>query len=176
MRLIFLLIILMPISSLAMDRFEENANPIWMTSVNLKDNVKLQSQIIFSESKIKFISEIFDLTKDHFFQFTEIDNKSCYNGKLIINIITEGDLDSRVYFPYEYDYSDGKLFVLGRYFRHSNVLYIVPPNLNIYYWRKTFAHELMHYFYDDCGIIFRNDDLEHKQIEKFMKVKSKWFY
>jgi len=125
---------------------------------------------------MQLINQTFNRAEREFFKFQRISGTQCGFGYLEVRIIREQDLDNRKYFAGEEAFSYDDNIVFGRYFKQTNILYVVPPYLGLYYWRKNFAHELMHYFYDDCGITFLNIDIEHKAIDQYLKINRRFFY
>jgi len=177
MRFILVLMCMMiPTSIFAKDKYVENARPDWNTDTTINKVVKVKSQISLTKKQIELIRKTYRNAESKFFEYWKIDRRECSSDVVEVRIITEYELDNRTYFPGEDDYTDASGTVIGRYFRHSNVLYIVPPYPAKYYWRKDFAHELAHYFYDDCGIKFLSDYNEHIAIREFLNKHKRLFY
>ena len=103
------------------------------------------------------------LYKDINKQFNSFENKNCQpRGTLNIFIINEKDINNSRYF--EKGSSGPDKIIFGRYFKTNNSLYITPEFFRV---PEYFAHELAHYFYDECGFAFGSDMAEEKQAYKF---------
>lgn len=139
---------------------------------SFKTNFKVDKEVFVSSkfliSDTKLIRSTYYEAKKSFFEFWGFSRDQCDLDNLYVYIVAEKDLINPRYFPGEKLAPSG-FIIYGRYFREKNKLYIVPPDLSIYYWRKYFAHELAHYFFDDCGIKFPNNYVEHKFLDKFIK-------
>jgi hypothetical protein len=172
-----ILVSLLTSQAIAADHYNIYANNGWKTKFRVNNNLIVKSKYKLPKHKRLLLIKIYKQTEEKFFVFTGINPTSCVMEKGIIHIVSENDLDNQSYFPRERRYSlpESGLYVLGRYFRYTNNLYIVPPNLSEYYWRKNFSHEVLHYLYDSCKVEFDKDE-EHEQIHKFLSINSMYFY
>jgi len=176
-----ILLLFLSTNVFASDFYEYNVGSEWKVNeyINKHVLIKVAPKIKFKNTleKMQLINQTFNYVEREFFKFQRISSMQCEFGNLEVRIISEHDLSNNEYFPSEYFVSkDGDFIIIGRYFEKTNILYVVPPYLGLYYWRKNFAHELMHYFYDDCGITFLNIDIEHKVIDQFLKINRRFFY
>ncbi len=153
----------------ASDHYEYCAGSKWKINEYINEEVliRVDPGIKFRnpQEKIRFVKKTFNQVKRNFFKFHKIDDSHCESGHLEVRVISKQNLNNKIYFAGEY-FTGEKVFpqVIGRYFEKTNILYIVQ--LNEYYWEEYFAHELAHYFYDDCT----NINKEHKLIDQFLKI------
>lgn len=167
-KILLIVALLFPAQLLASDMYEQVAQPKWKHSFVIFDNVNVKSLWKISNNKIEMMKTTYALIKKAFFSWYGLDPTECKNAELNVKIVDEHILDDRHYFPDEEAYAGKGEIVFGRYYRDTNVLYIVPPNLKKYYWKEDFAHELAHHFFNDCGIIFINSADEHAAMERFL--------
>lgn len=160
----------------ARDFFIEKARPVWKTNLNLNSKVEVKSKFKLKEIHKSLIKEVYEQIYIKFYEYMNINKDMCSNSNLNIRIISENDLDSRIYFAGESTFAKNGNIIFGRYFKYSKILYIVPPYERDYYWRSNFAHEMLHYLYYDCNIYFENIDNEHIHIEEFIKTYKRFFY
>ena len=160
-------------SANASDNFETESNTKkWHTTLKLIDiNIILKSINYISENEISTFKIIYAEVKTKFFEYIKIDPAVCKNEQLEIRIVTEQILDNRKYFPNEDTYAGIDTIIFGRYFQQNNILYIVPMNFERYYWKNNIAHELIHYFRDDCGI----STSIYNEHEFIKKITNKYF-
>ena len=175
-KIIILAIMLISSIANADDRYEQNAISNWKVSVKFSDSVIMRSKIALTSKHLLLFKQTLQNVERSFFEYYDMDRSRCKNEQVRIDVITEYELSNRMYFPGEDDYTDKDGVVLGRYFRHSNSLYIVPPFTKQYYWRRNIAHEMLHYFYDDCMVKFGDNDKEHAEIDRFLNTYNHLFY
>lgn len=159
-------LLLLPIQALAVDNYDKVSNSKWQNIMHVQKGIVLKSKYKTTRAQAKQIKRMYHVTRRRFKEFTGIDANSCKIGYLEIRIIGLDDLSNELLFPNEHSYSTHSTIIIGRYFRKSNYLYLVPR----YYhsnWHRNFAHELLHHFLDECGIMFENDDKEHEVIYQF---------
>jgi len=161
-----------PISAGASDQYDLNSKAQWKSKAKIRNNVVLKSKYIVSMSDVAKFKYTYRITRKRFSDFTGLNLNKCNIKPLEIRVISLNDLSNKKYFPDEHKYSfpadkNGKGdFVLGRYFRYNNHLYLAPK-YNHMYWNINFAHELAHHFYDECVIHFADNESEHDIIHKF---------
>lgn len=179
-KMVFMILMFFPCLAIAEDNFTiffySEAGLKWKFEAKLAPGVKLHSRFKINRDQYRLVRKTYFVTKEKFGQYFNVDFNLCEKEDLRIRIISEEDLSNHKYFPNESDCTKAGWVVIGRYFRMSNVLYIVPPWPEKYHWRKNFAHELTHAFFDRCGMRFRNNDLEHKELHEFLKTYPKDFY
>ncbi len=153
----------------------------WKTTFTIGKEAKVKSVNPLTSMQTKVIKQAFRNTKRRFFVHFDVEQDTCRLDP--VNIIIVGDneeLDDKNNFPGERVYSDkpgeGTKIVFGRYFTITNNLYIVPVNLQKYYWRQNLAHELTHYLFDECGITFENINEEHEYVDGFLRANQDVFY
>lgn len=169
--LVFMFIFIYPNVSLAKDNYFKSMN-IRKTEFKINKITTIDSMVILDNNQKQIIKKIFNETKIKFYKYFNISR--CGLGPLKVIIVTSHlELDNRLYFPSENVYADapgeGNKIIFGRYFRQANTLYIVPPDFKKYYWKDNFAHEPLHYFFDECKMGNRDVDWEHTQIEEFLR-------
>jgi hypothetical protein len=176
---IFFAIMFMSLPSYSSNNFiMEGKEKDWHITLKLiNDNIILKSIAPITEKDISAFKAIYLKVKTKYFEYANINSITCKNKQLEIRIVTEQILDNRKYFPNEDTYATSGTIIFGRYFQYSNILYIVPPDFEKYYWENNFAHELLHYFRDDCELVRETNNLkeheiinisEHKIINKFL--------
>jgi hypothetical protein len=177
---LYLILLIISISNIcyARDAYIPKSN--WNT-VFVTDTAHIKSTKYLTNFQITIVVNTFEDTEKRFFSYFNIDKKRCRLN--IVNIIVVENphiLNNKNIFPNEDVYSDNKpgesKIVFGRYFSITNNLYIIPINLKKYYWRSNFAHELLHYFFDECNITFDNINIEHKYIDNFLIDNQDIFY
>lgn len=171
---------MLPGVSQAKDRYYKSG-VTWQTSFTIGDNVTVRSAFQLDSREVQIINTVYKRTRKKFFRSWGIKPTQCRLGHLNVRIVRDHfDLDNREFFPEEPVYADlpweGTEIIFGRYYRKANTIYIVPLKLKKYYWRKNFAHELLHYFFDECGVRFSNIDEEHIIIDDFLFKYRKYFY
>jgi hypothetical protein len=180
-KLIFIILaLLIPCTVSARDNYYK-ANAVWNTEFTIDTHVNVKSTNLLGTNHIILVKKTYGLAENKFLQFWHLKHNECRFLPLEVRIVKgHKELDNREYFPNENDYADspeeGTEIITGRYFRLTNRLYVVPPYTNKYYWKKNFVHETLHYFFDECGIKFADDDKEHKVIEKFLQKYKRFFY
>ena len=178
--LLSMLCMLVAFNAYAGDKYEEKANPNWKIDRQLTKfdpvYIKVSDKVkVFSFRKFK---TEYNMAMQRLFKFEAANVGQCKIDPLEIRVVTERDLNNEKFFPYEGSYTftrnNGKTtFIIGRYFPLSNTLYIVPhvPNDGSEWvnWEAYFAHEVAHYFYDDCEMTFPGDPDAHNRIDKFTR-------
>ena len=176
--LIILCCLFIPVLGYSRDTYVQKK--VWGTEFKIGEMAYIKSAYKLDKKQIKIVEKTFNITKERFFKYYSSIEDICRLDPVNIFIVeNEKDLDNTKFFPNESVYSnglEGNKIVFGRYFVLSNNLYIVPVLLKEYYWRKNFAHELTHYFFDECGIRFKNDDEEHLYVDDFLRDNSDVFY
>lgn len=155
------------------------SNVVWHRSVKLIQNIDVKSVSKLSKYDIYLMRRTYNITKKLFFLYWYEENK-CQLGQLKIKIVrSHYDLSNHEYFPEEYVYADlpdeGTAIIFGRYFRVTNTLYVVSPNEIKYHWKRDFAHEILHYFFDECGVSFINNNAEHIKVYEFLNKHKATF-
>jgi len=164
--LVVIMALMIPNVSYAADRFlERNPNVRWKIDVRIAPKVRLKSTERIPVKRIKQLRAAYKELSGHFESFMQLDVSGC-NKDLEIRIVPLKALGDPVNFPGEAEHSDNIQDVTGRYFRNSNVMYLVPQRhyLN---WKKSFGHEMAHHLFDACNVHFVNDYIEHHAIEPF---------
>ena len=180
-KLIFIMLSLMiPCIVGAKDDYRK-ANTAWKTEFTVDTHVNVKSANRLGAKHIRLVRETYELAETKFLKFWLLEHDECKFIPLEVRIVeSEEELNSRLYFPGEDVYADkpeeGTEIIFGRYYKLTNKLYIVPPYTSQYYWRKNFAHETIHYFFDECGIKFFSGEKEHKVIERFLLKYKRFFY
>lgn len=182
-KLIFIILaLIIPCVVFAGDNYRNRkTNAVWKTEFTINTHVNIKSVNLLGAKHVSLIYKTYELTENKFLKFWRLKHNECKFGPLEVRIVkNHQELDNRTYFPGEDEYADlpgeGTEIIYGRYFRLTNRLYMVPPYVSKYYWRKNFAHELVHYFFDECGIKFVNDTEEHKEINRFILRYKRFFY
>jgi len=150
----------------------------WIASKNFGHGITLKSTEALSFSQIQLLKNTFDDTETRFFPYYNISRDSCEYGPLDIRVVKDYSvLNNKAYFPNldKESYAGPGERIFGRYFRDGNILYIIAPRPYVYDWKHDFAHELLHYFFDDCGRVVNgakiiNNDDEHRFVNKFLDV------
>lgn len=151
---------------LAADRYlENNANVQWKINVRIAPNVRLKSTSRIPVKRIRSLTRAYHGLTRHFENFMHLDTSGC-NKNLEIRIVHLEELGNPINFPGEAEHSDTVQDVTGRYFRHSNVMYLVPRK-HYFHWKKSFGHEMAHHLFDACNVRFINDHIEHHAIHPF---------
>ena len=132
----------------------------WESNVKIQ-NMTIKSMFFLRSQKIRQISLIYSYSKHMFFNEFESMCDERNFADLEIRIIRPDILRNTDYFP------TANRLDFGRYFSSSNILYIIPDMFNK---PEYLAHELAHYFYDECKIKFLNDKEEHKKVNKFERL------
>lgn len=166
MKWLIIPLMLMPSTALGVDKFlDESPNVQWKVNTNIAKGVKLKSISLVPARQLRSFARAYKQLNRHFERFMQIDTSGC-NRTLEIRIIPLDMLGSSKYFPGEAEHSDSKQDVTGRYFRNTNVMYLVPRR-HYYHWKKSFGHELAHHFFNACNVHFINDHVEHHAIYPF---------
>jgi len=139
-----------------------------LAPIHWKDQEVIQPGIMLRSSKWNLSAADKELVRNKYMQikkhFSEFENLgTCLaHSSLDLRVISLSEINDPKYF--ELSSKNGYEY-FGRYFRGVRVLYITKQSI----WHDTneFAHELAHYFYDQCGKSFLNDDIEHERIEQF---------
>lgn len=164
-------VILIPLLLLSADNYYMKSKAVCKTEINI-NNAIICSINKLKNRDIKIISEVYHNFDKRFFDFYNINRQECKRISVKINIVkNHNELSNKSYFPNEDEYADINIpgsIIFGRYFRSRGTMYIVPPILSLYYWKKGFAHELTHHYFNICNIKFKNDREEHLEIEKFL--------
>ena len=131
----------------------------WVTN-RKRGNITIKSDSLLHNKKIQQIESIVGGAKDLFFnEFRGVPECNKDNlGRLEIRIINKKTLRNKDYF------FKAQSTNFGRYFPQYNTLYVIPETL---YHPEYLAHELAHYFYDECGITFSSEVEEHRRVYKF---------
>jgi len=175
--LALILMLMVPISVNAMDQYYKSG-VTWGQQITLRQNISVQSISPLSSHDLYVMNKTYKLTKQLFFSYWGLQQDQCCFGHLKIKIVRNHfDLSNYKYFPDELEYADppgeGGKIIFGRYFRLANTLYVVRPNEIKYYWKRDFAHEILHYLFDECNMKFYNDDAEHQKIYEFFRKHNK---
>lgn len=150
------------------DRFLQNSKNVkWQTNTTIAPGVSLRYVHLISIDQVQSFRMAYRDINISFEEFMKIETSNC-DRRLEIRIVPLNVLGSPKYFPGEAEYSDEKGNITGRYFRNTNVMYLVPRR-HYYNWKRTFAHELAHHLFDACGTSFVNDYVEHHIIRAFEK-------
>jgi hypothetical protein len=130
----------------------------WKTD-KIVGKIKVKSTIKMKNWKTKRVEKIYYNAKSMF--FNNFENISCDPnklGQLEIRIISADMLRDKRYFHLATPRN------FGRYFPSSNTIYII---YDVFNHPEYLAHELAHYFYDECGVKFKNISAEHVRVYKF---------
>lgn len=101
-------------------------------------------------------------------QFLLFENSKCIpTNTLNMFVISEKEINDIRYFVQA---RPGHI-IFGRYYKPNNELYITPEFFKV---PKYFAHELAHYFYDECGFIFKNNVAEEKRTYEFQNFYGEY--
>jgi len=144
----------------AFDPSPELITPIeWTFTAEVDQTLTIRSYFVnFGEREALY------LTKNYTYSIAAFRNyikASCSFKPLEIRIISVPIMNSTRYFAWV------EPVMFGRYFRETAHIYLTLEALKN---RKYFAHEMGHYMYDTCGIKFASDELEHVDLEKFLKT------
>lgn len=146
----------------AADLYEKVKNPSWnIEKIDNKTILKCSKKI--TKDFIKNVKNIITITKDSFVKFEGV--SKCSNKKLTIMFVTEEDLNNILYFT---DIEVDKR-TRGLYYKHNNYLYVAYQFSHLEQ-NETLAHELLHYFYDECEIRKMNIEKEHIRIGKILNI------
>ena len=133
----------------------------WKTDEKI-ENIRIRSSLVLNKQKVEKIEKIYFNSRNIF--FNDFEDTTCNPnslGRLEIKIISAEMLRDRRYFRL----ATSRNF--GRYFSISNTIYIIH---GVFSHPEYLAHELAHYFYDECGIKFKNIDAEHVRVYKFQDL------
>lgn len=122
------------------------------------ENMAIRSVVSLDAGDTKTIQHEVANVRDAFFRHY---NKECVLGSIEVRIITLNQMNSLRYFYVVVP--DG--IIRGRFFGYNNIVYITQQAL---YDTYVLRHELAHYMYDECGVRFDNDDLEHRELNEFL--------
>lgn len=169
------------ISSVGYARDAYTPGKTWETIFKIGSEARITSAKKLTKTQIRIVRQTFNNTKTRFFKYYSVSEEMCRLDPVNIIIVKNyHELDDRRKFPQESVYSDkpgeGNKIVFGRYFTITNNLYIVPVNLEKYYWRRNLAHELTHYFFDECDVEFNDIDEEHEYMYDFLRSNRDVFY
>lgn len=135
----------------------------WVTDEhrsNPEINIIIKSTFKVSRKKIGKTINIYVNTRK---QFNLFEGYNCKPSEILnVFIISEKAINNFKYF--EKGSSGPNKIIFGRYFKEDNYLYITPEFFRV---PEFFAHELAHYFYDECGFTFENDMAEEKRTYEF---------
>jgi hypothetical protein len=135
----------------------------WRTDKVIGTDITLKSTLQLKDWRVKKIKQIYQNAEYLF--FNEFENTVCDElGSLDIRIISAAMLRDKEYFYLATPTN------FGRYFTISNTVYVIHE---VFSRPDYLAHELAHYFYDECGIEFKNDDAEHVKVYKFQDLYKK---
>lgn len=150
----------------------------WQMNANLGSGITLKSTVPLSQAQINLMKSTFDSAEEKFFEYFDVSRDICQYGPLEIRVMSNYEiLNDKKYFPNldPESYAKSNEVIFGRYYRDENILYIIAPHSYIYDWKNNFAHELVHYFLDDCGRVIHGEKLlnnktEHEYVEKFLST------
>jgi hypothetical protein len=144
----------------------------WKMSKDISEEtgakITLKSVDSLNDEQIKGIKNTFNDVKVRFFKYYHVSPTDCSFDPLEIRVVKNStDLSNERYFPVSSE--DRGYRIYGWYFPNSNELYITTPN-GWTKWNRWFAHELLHYFFDDCGMADSAMGYKHnhEQIENFL--------
>lgn len=177
--LVLALMMMVPTSVNARDEYYKSG-VTWNQQITVKPNIDIQSVPLLSKSDIRTMHRTYKLTKKLFFRYWLVEPNQCSLGRLKIKVVRNHfDLSNRTYFPGEAQYADppgeGTAVIFGRYFRKANTLYVVQPDEIKYYWKRDFAHEVLHYLFDECEMKFSSDNMEHQRVHEFLQEHKSTF-
>jgi hypothetical protein len=129
----------------------------WKTNKILENEIILKSTSQLKEWQVKKIYQTYQNIEYLFFNIFE--NISCNKlDNLEIRIVSSDVLRDRRYF------ANASPRNFGRYFATSNTIYVI---YEVFDCPDYLAHELAHYFYDECNIKFKDDIAEHIKVYGF---------
>lgn len=130
----------------------------WKTTTKL-ENLTIKSTFVLNKWRLEKIKKTFNRSKDIFFnKFEKLDCNTNQLNDLEVRLI-----DSKILRNKDYFYAAGPND-FGRYFSGFHTLYITDDMFDN---PEYLAHELAHYFYDKCGVKFKNDIEEHIKVYRF---------
>lgn len=167
MRWLFTIILLIGMlgTANAADHFPKGSVE-WKTSTRVNRVIRLKSRWPLDNDQVRLFRSVYRDTKRLFHNHYDGFIRKCDALSVDVMVISRTDLSNKEYFPGEDKYSIPGETVIGRYFRSKNTLYIVYPDKPI--WKRDFAHELLHYFYDDCNAYFPSSTEEHRAIDQVL--------
>lgn len=130
-------------------------------------HIEIQSIYDINNKKLHNIQLIYSKSAILFFNKFEKEISECKPGQLNIKIVSPSILNDRKKFN---DYTSQRE-VFGRYYWKYNILYITEEAFE---HPEYLAHELAHYFYDECGI-YRGTEEEEKNAYKFQGLYLKTY-
>ena len=173
MKVLKLIILSLFISSTAYTAdFFPRTETAWGDTAKVNNIIEIKSVYRIDNKDLKIIKRVFNITSNAFRQYYKVNINECDLEPLNMFILKSyKELDNKDYFPGEDEYTNpnSQVVMFGRFFRSTNNLYVMPVNTRDFYWERSFAHELLHYFYDECGMKFFNDINEHAEIDRFLK-------
>lgn len=138
-------------------KVQRKAGHITVRTVNETLNRKYVAQV----------KRIYSQAYELFNKYEKIGLNNCSLGPLTVNIISSDEMNDRIKFRDNTSSSE----VFGRYFWKHNYLYITPETFK----RNEFlVHELVHYFYDECGI-FRGIEREERDAYTVQELYLRYF-
>lgn len=138
----------------------------WKTKAQVSKSTTLKSTRSLSRAKVLRIKRIVRNTHYLFFNVFERDLRGkCGFKPLNILLIEQEVLTSPKYFQF------AKPTNFGRYFSYGNMLYI---EYGVFKNPEWLAHEMAHYYYDVCGIMFKNINAEHEKVYDFQHLYEEW--
>jgi hypothetical protein len=126
----------------------------WVDYIRV-NNIFIKSTLPLKKQEVKSIELIYKNSKYLF--FNEFENIKCNEsnlGRLDIGLISPNILRNKKYFLNALETN------FGRYFAKTNELYIIHDFVNN---PEYLAHELGHYYYDECNV----DQPNHNKVYKF---------
>lgn len=138
----------------------------WKTDTKIFDSdVLIKSDRVLGRNKIIKIKRMMRKIEYTFLHQFEPGLECIELDKLEIRIIDKKILRSKKYF------SAARPSNFGRYFPTSNTLYIIHEFFDNPEW---LAHEMAHYYYDECDVHFSSIDEEHKKVYAFQDIFKNW--
>lgn len=130
-------------------------------------HIEIQSIYKLNESKTTNVINTYEKASHLFFNEFEKDAPTCMLSDLNIKIVSPSILNDRKRFN---DYISQRE-VFGRYYWKYNALYITEEAFE---HPEYLAHELAHYFYDECGM-YRGTEEEEQNAYKFQGLYLKTY-
>jgi len=137
----------------------------WKTATYVSNHIRLKSTLKLERPQVKKIKNILGHINYLFFNEFEPDLRCADMGQMEIRIIRLSTLTNKKYFV------AARATNFGRYFSITNTLYIVPDMLKNPEW---LAHEMAHYYYDECRVKFKDARNEHLKVYKFQDLYARW--
>lgn len=137
----------------------------WLTDISIAENITLKSELLLNKRKIRRVKRIIRNTEYIFFKRFETGLICDDMGPLKIRIVSKETLRNTDYF------ASAKPTNFGRYFVSSNTLYIAS---DVFRHPEWLAHELAHYYYDECDVHFDSIDEEHQFVYAFQDMFENW--